>query len=291
MNQAIPVKLNETSIHIIDILSACGWAKAEIARVFGIRDSHVGAIVRRESWRQVPRREVLNSMREVLGPDRTLNGLITITGKNCRLHPQFTDYAVSDDGCVFSRTKGTWNPGGRWVQLRPGPNRRGYLGVELYQDGRSIHPSVHTLVLETFVGPCPPGMECRHLDGCPANNRLDNLCWGSPAENGQDKRCHGTMRIGGRHPTAKLSEAHIEAMDCLAADGWTVTDIAMALSISLGNASSILHRRIWKHVPDRGRELLARINRLLQANEEPPRELWLLAETIRRNRLTEGEQS
>lgn len=42
---------------------------------------------------------------------------------------------------------------------------------------------VHRLILETFVGPCPPDMECRHLDGNPSNNKLENLKWGTAHEN------------------------------------------------------------------------------------------------------------
>ena len=34
--------------------------------------------------------------------------------------------------------------------------------------------SVGRLVLEVFVGPCPPGMEACHNDGDPHNNWLDN---------------------------------------------------------------------------------------------------------------------
>ncbi len=51
---------------------------------------------------------------------------------------------------------------------------------------------VHRVVLETFQGPCPDGMVCRHLDGNPHNNRLDNLAWGTMLENSQDRFRHGT---------------------------------------------------------------------------------------------------
>ena len=50
---------------------------------------------------------------------------------------------------------------------------------------------VHRVVLEAFVGPRPEGMECRHLDGNPLNNRLENLCWGTPSENAWDRVHHG----------------------------------------------------------------------------------------------------
>lgn len=57
---------------------------------------------------------------------------------------------------------------------------------------KGISRNIHRLVLEAFVGPCPPGMLCRHLNGNPADNRLENLRWGTPSENSYDKGRHGT---------------------------------------------------------------------------------------------------
>lgn len=51
---------------------------------------------------------------------------------------------------------------------------------------------VHRLVLAAFVGPCPEGMEVRHLDGNPANNSLENLKYGTVSENRFDSVRHGT---------------------------------------------------------------------------------------------------
>lgn len=52
-------------------------------------------------------------------------------------------------------------------------------------DGRADR-TVHSLVLETFVGPRPPGMEARHVNDDPTDNRLENLCWGTRSENSHD---------------------------------------------------------------------------------------------------------
>lgn len=50
---------------------------------------------------------------------------------------------------------------------------------------------VHRLVLEAFVGSCPPGMECCHNNGDPSDNRLDNLRWDTKKSNRQDRNKHG----------------------------------------------------------------------------------------------------
>lgn len=49
--------------------------------------------------------------------------------------------------------------------------------------GRGARKYVHRMVLETFVGNCPKGMECLHLDGDNKNNKLDNLKWGTHSDN------------------------------------------------------------------------------------------------------------
>jgi hypothetical protein len=69
-------------------------------------------------------------------------------------------------------------------------DRYGYLFVHLSKNCKIKSHTVHRLVLETFVGICPLGMQCRHIDGYKLNNRLDNLCWGTPKENSQDRTKH-----------------------------------------------------------------------------------------------------
>lgn len=101
----------------------------------------------------------------------------------------FPNHMVGDDGSVWELTED------RWVRIQPRIGTTGYLSVNLRWGGSKRNVAVHRLVLETFVGPCPPGMECRHVpDFDPANNRLDNLQWGTPKENQNDKRIHGFRR-------------------------------------------------------------------------------------------------
>ena len=89
---------------------------------------------------------------------------------------------------------------GRPLKTRPvgRKDRPQYLQAALYGDEGRCHEYVHRLVLETFVGPRPDGMEARHLNGDCQDNRVENLIWGTPLENGADKirhhpncsRCH-----------------------------------------------------------------------------------------------------
>lgn len=66
--------------------------------------------------------------------------------------------------------------------LKPAATRRNpHLYVIL---GHKANGSpVHQLVAETFLGPRPEGLDVRHLDGNPTNNRAENLAYGSRSEN------------------------------------------------------------------------------------------------------------
>jgi len=73
--------------------------------------------------------------------------------------------------------------------LKPGRMPQGHLSVAL---GRNNSQCVHKLVLLAFVGPAPYKHECRHLNGNPSDNRLENLRWGTRSENILDAVRHGT---------------------------------------------------------------------------------------------------
>lgn len=76
--------------------------------------------------------------------------------------------------------------------LKPGKDRKGYLQVFLQRPGESRMLSVHQVVAAAFIGPRPPGMETRHLDGNKLNCHPGNLAYGTGAENMQDQARHGT---------------------------------------------------------------------------------------------------
>jgi hypothetical protein len=57
---------------------------------------------------------------------------------------------------------------------------------------------LHHLVLEAFVGPRPPGMQCRHINGDSLDNRLENLAWGTASEDNYDRVRNGTHQHSGR---------------------------------------------------------------------------------------------
>lgn len=109
-------------------------------------------------------------------------------------------YEVSDAGLIRSTPRRGTSGGLRRLRIE---ERTGYQLVTLNRPGMQRTMRVHTIVLTAFVGPRPDGMESRHLNGVPADNRLANLAWGTHGENNRDQVAHGT------HPHA--SKTHCPA--------------------------------------------------------------------------------
>lgn len=83
--------------------------------------------------------------------------------------PGYKGYQASKDGQVYSAWSGK-RLTAQWHLLKQTKsNSGGYMTVNL---GGGNLRTVHRLVLETFVGARPEGMEARHLDGNPENNAL-----------------------------------------------------------------------------------------------------------------------
>lgn len=96
--------------------------------------------------------------------------------------------------------------------MKPLKTKSGHLYVLLYSkniDSRHSKQYIHRLVLQAWGRDAEPNEECRHLDGNPENNNIENLCWGSHQQNVDDKWHHGTMPIGERNASAKLTTSDV----------------------------------------------------------------------------------
>lgn len=108
-------------------------------------------------------------------------------------------YEVSSIGRIRSVDRVIPYRDGRKPKRFPGKvlaqmiNAKGYPALQLKACGRIRGRTVHILVCEAFHGSRPsPDHEVRHLNGDPADNRVENLAWGTRAENAQDSLRHGT---------------------------------------------------------------------------------------------------
>lgn len=155
-------------------------------------------------------------------------------------------YEVSNFGQVRSLDGKRPHPNGdltiRGKVLRQATHKTGgYKVVNLFARVRTVHE----LVLTAFVGPRPQGMLCRHLNGIPSDNRLENLMWGTPQENADDAVRHGTTPRGERHHNARLTS---ESVRYIRSSGKSSAELAREMGVTRGCIDSVKARRLWAHV-------------------------------------------
>lgn len=158
-------------------------------------------------------------------------------------------YEVSDQGRVRSLYRRRWC-GSHWYKVPPCIMKTplaisGYPVVRLTKDKKGRTVTVHTVVLSAFVGPKPLGQECRHLNGNREDPRLANLKWGTPTENTEDRKAHGTMPRGATHHAAKLTEQDIRS---IRASDESARVLAIRYSVATSAISNIRRRKAWAHV-------------------------------------------
>lgn len=183
-------------------------------------------------------------------------------GVEYRPVPGAANYMVGSDGSVWSRvpkSKSPLFPVDSWRRLRLTLRKTGYVAVGVRMDGERepTWRGVHQLVLLAFVGPPAAGQETRHLNGNPGDNRLDNLAWGTAAENTADRIRHGTHVRGEDSHFAKLSESQvIEIRKKYAGRSGTITELAVQYDVSPDAVSFIVKGRSWSHLPLFGSNLV-----------------------------------
>jgi len=164
--------------------------------------------------------------------------------------PSKPGYRVGSDGSVWSRWKRGGSPANEWRQLATTRiTKGGHLRVTIGKPRL-----VHRLVLESFVGPCPEGMEARHLDGDPTNNSVSNLRWDTHKTNMGDMILHG--RTNDRFPgeksgCAKLTDENVREIRRI---GPTLrkygrnTTLAKQFGVTKSNIAWILSGKHWTHI-------------------------------------------
>jgi hypothetical protein len=160
-----------------------------------------------------------------------------------RAIPGFDGYRAGNDGTIRS-CRGRWGAVA-WHRLRPCVNERNrYLYVVLHRDGRQDSRAVHSLILLAFVGPPQDGLVARHKNGDRADARLENLHYGTPAENEADKQAHGTYRAGEsvRH-FVRLTADKVRAIRRDFAGGKSLTALGRLYGTCVGNVHAIVSGR------------------------------------------------
>lgn len=164
--------------------------------------------------------------------------------------PDFPGYAVSNYGEVYSLWQGRGRGariGRSYRRLKTTLDNRGRENVTLSRSGKRVSQRVHCLVLQSFVGPRPPGMEACHFpDRDQTNNRLDNLRWDTKKSNERDKVFHKTSNRGERNGSAKLDRSQVIEIRKRKEAGVTYRELAEKYGVSLSAIQQICERSTWK---------------------------------------------
>lgn len=148
-----------------------------------------------------------------------------------------------------------------WRYVTPGPveecwlwqgslQGKGYGNIQ-GDDKRNV--LAHRLSYMLHSGPIPDDMVvCHHCD-TPACVNPHHLFLGTQSENHADMRNKGRAKgnpaKGSDKPTAKLTDAKVQEIRALAAQGVYQRNIAKQYHLSQATVWSIIHRQTWKHVP------------------------------------------
>ncbi len=170
-------------------------------------------------------------------------------------------YAISSCGRVFSCF--LLPRGSIRLKERKTVLHQGYPAVVLQVEGKAVGDAVHRLIADHFLAPKPsPEHQVRHKDGIRTHSFLENLEWGTRADNMQDMIDHGRSRNGyesymaknrhlhwgENHGHAKMTEEKVRLARKMSADGMDPKEIGAILGVSRRTIKDILWGVTWKHV-------------------------------------------
>lgn len=139
-------------------------------------------------------------------------------------------YSISEEGRVYTHYKN------KWIRstLRKGDTSYYKVGLLISSTPKKYrHWYIHQLLMLTFIGPCPKGMQVDHIDGNSLNNSLDNLRYVSAKDNSCNRKRHG------KHYTSFIRKVNPEAVLLAVNCGMLFEAVARLFEISERQVSRI----------------------------------------------------
>lgn len=168
---------------------------------------------------------------------------------DAKLIPGTTFYYADPRGNIWSTAKATAR---KLAIHHTQPDGRRYYSIRR-ADGSRWTAAGATFILLAFDGPCPDGLQTRHLNGDASDDRIENIVRGSRAENMADRDAHGTTQRGERHAFAQLTEAQVIEARARSDRGDRMVDMAREFGVSVDALHAACSRRSWKHLPGGGK--------------------------------------
>ncbi|AOT08317.1 HNH endonuclease [Pseudoalteromonas luteoviolacea] len=138
----------------------------------------------------------------------------------------------------------------RRVSTRQVSKNSPYLSFDVSSSHRSSKQKsmlLHRARLISFVGEDPNKTIARHGSHGQYNHDLDNLTWGTHAENMHDAKEHGVHK-GDNNASAKITNEQALAIYILSQLELITPEVINALPIGKGAVSNIKAKRKWEHV-------------------------------------------
>ena len=158
---------------------------------------------------------------------------------------EYAGVFAGSDGNIYSVTDSEIRDGIRYVELAPVKKYicGNYQTVHIMRrNGTMVTANVHALVCEGFHG-MPAGrgaLHVRHLNGNSFDNRPENLAYGTPHQNWEDKLVIRTATFGEKNGRAKLTdEQRREACDMYSC-GCSQKKIAARFGITQSAVSKVI---------------------------------------------------
>jgi hypothetical protein len=145
-------------------------------------------------------------------------------------------YIVTDRGDVIRAKAGQGAQADRRLKISFG--KKGYPCVCLTIHGKKAVHTVHSLVANAFLGPCPRGKVITFKDADRSNSALSNLHYVPKRGN-----------LGEKNGSAKLTEAQVRAILQSHRNGMSKVALARRYGVTSTTIWAITKGRIWAWVP------------------------------------------
>lgn len=175
--------------------------------------------------------------------------------KSFKSVPGFPGYALSRSGVLIScRAKSFGLPYvERWSrrkwnlqkETRSGVRGEYYAVNVRWADGSLRQVRLHVLLLITYIGPRPRGLEACHNDGDSLNNKIINLRWDTRGANQRDRNAHGRGNFGEHAGGARLT---VEKVRTIRASNLTPLALSKKYKVHRNTIYAVLACEIWQHV-------------------------------------------
>jgi len=166
--------------------------------------------------------------------------------------PNFPGYYANSSGLIYTKKiKGGRGKIGNKLRILKCSDNKDYPKVILCKNGKKYTRFIHRLVLETFIGPCPEGMEACHKNDQSYDNRIDNLEWNTKLSNVKNRQRRGNYKglPGEKCNFAKLNKYQVRVIKrLLELNTLYQKEIGKIFGVCGSTISTINVGQNWRHL-------------------------------------------